>query len=226
MRVQCHLCDQEFSNARMQSNLSCGRRACSCRESSSIPNTVSLVEGPSSLAGCRGIPHSLNLWTQISKLRLHFCEFWRTQSMKVVIWIHSARQTDAGLKPTWNPSWMPVNTYSTNCRSGWADGSLRSLSTLIGETLCGGSNSWYNEGAWFWTRETLHDNWIVSSPVCRRGNKPTALNKTSDELVFTLFRQEAAAVVVATRISALAAFAAGWSESEIVASPFWLERDN
>ena len=39
----------------------------------------------------------------------------------------------------------------------------------------------------------------------------TALTKTSDEFVFTLFTHEVAALFVATTISAPAAFATGWS---------------
>jgi len=40
-----------------------------------------------------------------------------------------------------------------------------------------------------------------------------ALIERSDELVFTLFTHEAAAVVMATKISWPVAFANGWSES-------------
>lgn len=59
LRVQCRLCDQEFSNAIMRWNFTCRRCACSWRKSCPILNTVSHVVGPSSLLGCKGTPHYL-----------------------------------------------------------------------------------------------------------------------------------------------------------------------
>ena len=64
-RVQWRLSDQEIRSVRIQSNFSCGRRACNRRESSSMPRTVRRVEGPSSLSRWRGILQSWNCWIQV-----------------------------------------------------------------------------------------------------------------------------------------------------------------
>ena len=55
----------------MQSNLSLGSLALSAGESSSMPRTVRIVDGPSSLSGCKGTPQSEERWMQGARLMLH-----------------------------------------------------------------------------------------------------------------------------------------------------------
>ena len=73
-RVQWRLSDQEIRSVWIRSNFSCGRRAYSWRESSSMPRTVRRVEGPSNFSGWRGIPLSWNCWIQVFKFRWYVWE--------------------------------------------------------------------------------------------------------------------------------------------------------
>ena len=62
-------------------SFSCGRRATWLWESSSIPRTVSTVEGPIHLPGCRGRPSRWQTSIAVAK----FCAHWRDRGGPAVM---------------------------------------------------------------------------------------------------------------------------------------------